>query len=231
MRPFIYFITKNSIRIFARLLLRLKAVGLEHVPRTGPLLFAPNHVSYLDIPMLAAVIPRPLHFVGKSSLFRGLFSGWFYRSLNGIPLEYGKGSRGALMEAVRRLKEGHCVVIYPEGARSLTGRLQEPKAGIGMLAAMSGAKVIPVYVDGTDKALPVGSGWIRFHPVVVYLGEPMDFSARAADSTHKDLYSEISREIMDRISGLEARAKAKAAVSERAEGRPAPAGQNPSRHD
>ena len=204
----LYAIAQILIKFLGKLLLRLRVIGAEHVPETGPVLFAPNHVSYLDIPMLGAAVNRPLHFMGKPSLFQGRFVGRLYRALNGFPLERGPASRVGLMEAVRRLKAGRCVVMYPEGGRSLSGRLQNPMPGIGMVAALSGAKVIPVYVDGTDKVLPVGARWIRIHPVTVLIGEPLDFTEQIRQGNGKALYLQISRTVMEQIIKLEARAKA-----------------------
>ena len=203
----IYTVIQKILRIIGRLFFRLRVIGAEQIPGTGAVLFAPNHVSYLDIPMMGAMVPRPLHFMGRTSLFRGRLVGWVYRRLNGFPLERGPASREGLMEAVKRLKQGHCVVMYPEGGRSDSGRLQRPLPGIGMVAAMSGAPVIPVYVSGTDKVLPVGSWRVRFHPVTVIVGESVDFKEQSSGLNGKDLYLEISRTVMERIAKLEGQAR------------------------
>jgi 1-acyl-sn-glycerol-3-phosphate acyltransferase len=110
------------------------------------------------------------------------------------------------MEAVNRLKQGHCVAIYPEGGRSSSGRLQKPMPGIGMIVTLSGAKVIPAYVAGTDKVLPVGARMIRIHPVTVYIGEPIDFTDQIRKGDGKELYLRIGRTVMERITRLEAQA-------------------------
>ena len=203
----LYAIARGLIRFLARLLFRPRVIGDRHISKTGPVLFAPNHVSYLDIPILGAMIERPLHFMGKASLFHGRLGGWLYRRLNGFPLERGPASRIGLMEAVRRLRDGHWVVMYPEGGRSLSGQLQRPMPGIGMIVALSGATVIPVYVAGTDKALPVGARWIRVHPVTVLIGDPLDFTEQIRQGNGKALYLQISRTIMEQIIKLETRAK------------------------
>jgi 1-acyl-sn-glycerol-3-phosphate acyltransferase len=202
----VYAISHALVKTMGRLLMRLRIEGADHLPPSGPVLIAPNHVSYLDIPLLGAMIDRPLHFMGKSSLFRGRWVGRLYRMLNGFPIERGSRSRIGLSEAVNRLKRGCCVVMYPEGGRSLSGRLQEPMPGIGMIVAQSGATVVPAYVAGTDKVLPVGAWLIRFHPVTVFLGEPIDFSEQIRKGNGKELYIQISRTVMEAISKLEVRA-------------------------
>lgn len=201
----LYAMAHAILRILGRFLFRLRIIGAEHIPKTGPVLIAPNHVSYLDIPLLGVMIARPLHFMGKPSLFRG-WVGRLYRALNGFPIERGSRARNGLMEAVNRLKQGHCVAMYPEGGRSLNGRLQEPMPGIGMIIAQSGAKVIPAYVAGTDKVLPVGAWMIRLHPVTVFIGEPIDFTEQIKKGEGKELYLQISRTVMERIARLEAEA-------------------------
>lgn len=103
------------------------------------------------------------------------------------------------------------MVMYPEGGRSITGGLQSPMPGIGMIVAMSGAKVVPVYVEGTDKVLPVGAWMIRIHPVTVFIGEPLDFSEQIRQYNGKNLYLQISRTVMEQIMKLEAQATGKAA--------------------
>jgi len=202
----LYAILHLFLRLLGRLLFRVRVIGADHIPKTGPVLVAPNHVSYLDIPLLGVMINRPLHFMGKASLFRGRWVGWLYRTLNGFPIERGSRSRIGLMEAVDRLKEGHCVAMYPEGGRSLDGRLQEPKPGIGMIVALSGAKVVPAYVAGTDKVLPVGAWRVHLHPVTVYIGEPIDFTSQLNKGDGKELYLQISRTVMEKIARLEAQA-------------------------
>ncbi|MBI3995597.1 MAG: 1-acyl-sn-glycerol-3-phosphate acyltransferase [Nitrospirae bacterium] len=201
----LYAIAHALLKVVGRLLFRVRIIGAEHVPKTGPVLIAPNHVSYLDIPLLGIMIDRPLHFMGKPSLFRG-WVGRLYRALNGFPIERGPRSRNGLMEAVSRLKQGHCVAMYPEGGRSLSGRLQKPMPGVGLIVAQSGVKVIPAYVAGTDKVLPVGAWMIRIHPVTVYIGEPIDFTDQIQKGDGKELYLRISRAIMEQIVKLKAQA-------------------------
>jgi 1-acyl-sn-glycerol-3-phosphate acyltransferase len=203
----LYAIAHALLKIAGRVLFRLRIVGGEHIPKSGPVLIAPNHVSYLDIPLLGVMIDRPLHFMGKASLFRGRWIGRLYRMLNGFPIERGPRSRIGLLEAVDRLKQGHCVAMYLEGGRSMNGRLQQPMPGIGMIVALSGAKVVPAYVSGTDKVLPVGAWRIRFHPVTIYIGEPVDFTDQIRNKDGKELYLRISRTIMERITRLEAQAR------------------------
>lgn len=202
-----YTIIKPVFFIIARVFFRFKVFGEENIPRDGGIIIASNHISYLDIPFLGCGIKRRVDFIGKSELFRNRIIGWIFKKLGAFPIKRDKIDRDTISEALTRLREGRVVVIYPEGTRSKDGRLSEPKAGIGMVVAISGARVIPSFIMGTDRVLPRGARWIRFNPVKLYLGSPLDFSSSISLKKGRGLYTEISKEIMRGIEELEIKAK------------------------
>ena len=192
------------VRAGARLLFRLQVSGQDHIPRTGGVLIAANHSSYLDIPILGCALPRQASFIGRMDLFSGIV-GTILRYLGWIPIRRERVDRKAFDEAVARLKAGRVVVIYPEGTRSPDGRLQPGKPGIGMIAAAAGCPVVPALLEGTYEALPPGASWIRVRPIRVTFGQPMDFSAELEidnEETKKVVYQQMSQEVMDRIAEL-----------------------------
>ena len=211
-----YTILRVIIGWWARWYLRLEVIGREHVPSSGGLLVACNHVSYLDIPMLACALGRRADFMGKLELFRAPVIGWIYRWLGGFPVRRGGVSKEALHEAARRLRAGRVVVIYPEGQINETGGPLPPKPGVGMIVARSGVPVLPTYVVGTDEAMPRGQWWIRPRPVKVLIGRPLLFEPhRHDDGTHpdageltgmrerqRDRYLEIGQRVMQEIDAL-----------------------------
>jgi 1-acyl-sn-glycerol-3-phosphate acyltransferase len=136
-------------------------------------------------------------------LFAG-FVGIILRYLGWIPIRRGQVDRKAFDEAVRRLKAGQVVVIYPEGSRTEDGQLQPGKPGIGIMAATAGCPVVPALLEGTYEALPPGAKWIRLRPIRVAFGKPMDFSVLETESEDKKkvVYQQMSQEIMDRIAEL-----------------------------
>ncbi len=186
----------------ARLLFRLRTIGLEGVPKQGGLLIAANHASYLDIPFLGCVLPRKLSFLGRQDLFPvpGLYG--LLKWLGWIPIRQDRFDRGGFGRAIELIRRGDAVVIYPEGGRSLDGRLRPGKPGIGVIVAETGCRVLPVYIDGTYQVLPVGARWPRLHPVRIVLGEPLDFSKDATQCSGKDFYRHVSRTVMARIAEL-----------------------------
>src|SRR5207247_9729674 len=104
--------------------------------------------------------------------------------------------------AVTLIKEGKVVVIFPEGSRSLDGRLQSPKPGIGVIVAQTGCPVVPAYLKGTYDVLPSGTMWPRFRPVSVLYGDSLTFSRSGEDGEAKQFYQEAGRAAMDRIASL-----------------------------
>src|SRR5947208_6374808 len=170
------------VRTGARLLFRLQVSGQDHIPRTGCVLIAANHASSLDIPILGCALPRQASFFGRMDLFSGIV-GTILRYLGWIPIRRERVDRKAFDEAVRRLKAGHVVVIYPEGSRSSDGRLQPGKPGIGMIAAAAGCPVVPALLEGTYEALPPGASWIRVRPIRQDVGQPIDFAAATDTQT------------------------------------------------
>jgi 1-acyl-sn-glycerol-3-phosphate acyltransferase len=200
-----YRVVRLVIRWWARWYLRLEIVGQEHVPVSGGVLVAGNHVSYLDIPMLACALDRPADFMGKRELFRHPVVGWCYRRLGAIPIRRGGVTKDALAEAARRLQAGRVVVIYPEGKISETGDLLPPKLGIGLVVERAAVPVVPVYMRGTDVAMPRGRRWIWPRPVKVFIGPPLVFRRQAADPAGADLrlwYEEVGAGVMQAIEAL-----------------------------
>ena len=186
---------------FGRLFLRYRTIGKEHIPRTGGVLFAANHASYSDIPLLGCGIPRRVAFLGRATLFPNRFFNWALRCLGWIPLKTDRIDRKAFGEAISLIKEGKPVVIFPEGTRSQDGHLKKGKPGIGVIVAETQCPVIPAYISGSRQVLPMGSSRLRFHPVTIHFGEPMDFSSSPGERP-RAYYEDVSTAVMTRIAEL-----------------------------
>ena len=185
-----------------RLFFRYRVSGREHIPRTGGVLVAANHASYLDIPFLACGIPRRVAFLGRHDLFPVPGLKWVLRRIAWIPIRLDRLDRKGFEAAIGLIEEGNVVAIYPEGGRTWDGSLRPGKLGIGFLVASTGCPVVPAYLAGTREVLPIGSKWIRLHPVRAIFGEPIDFTAASHRYTGKDLYRHVSRTVMSKIAEL-----------------------------
>jgi len=179
-------------------------VGADRVPREGRLLLAANHVSVLDPALIGAALPRELDFLAKTELFRIPGFGALIRRLNAHPVDRSGSDSTALRLALRLLGDGRAVLVFPEGTRGTEGRLGPARAGAGMLAALSEAPVVPVYVQGSGRALPRGAVVPRPARVTVTFGAP---PLRFARERGKAQYQEISDEIMAAIGRVKTEAE------------------------
>ena len=197
----LYAILKPLAFAVMRLAFGLRSRGAEHVPATGPVLLVANHASFLDPPLVGGASPRPLSFLAKAELFRiPLFGGLIHR-LNAHPLRREGGDAGALRTALRVLKNGGALLVFPEGTRGQEGILGPAKPGAGMLAVLGGAPVIPVYVRGSGRAWPRGRRFPRPANVTVTFGPPLAVTV-GGHASKKDDYEAVSRQMMSAIAGL-----------------------------
>lgn len=170
------------IVLWARILLALTGVrvtvtGGENVPRQGPVLFVANHRGAFDIPALQHAIPREFKWVAKKSLFSIPALGWSMTLAGFIPIDRqnAQAAYSSMEAAVERIKNGACVLIFPEGTRNSTDEPLLPfKRGSFLLAVKSGVPVVPVAIDGTRDILRKGGFMINPAPVRVRIGMPID---------------------------------------------------------
>ncbi|MBW8481946.1 lysophospholipid acyltransferase family protein [Actinomadura parmotrematis] len=193
-----------------RLLFRPRIEGLENVPLYGPLIVASNHLSFIDSFIIPLSVPRPVTYIAKAEYFeggglKGRFVRWFMTTLGHVPVQRGaqRSAMGALEQAVGILDNGGAFAIYPEGTRSRDGRLYRGRTGVGWLVLASGARVLPVGLQGTERIQPIGAGRPRFlgpRPTV-RIGPPMDF-AHLRDLPPAKARRAVTDEIVETIGTL-----------------------------
>jgi len=198
----LYSIAYVLVAIISRIYFRLHITGRENIPKEGGVIIASNHLSYLDIPLLGYSIGRRADYMGKRELFNIPIISSLFRTLGGFPIDRDKLDRTALKDAVKRLKSGRVIVVYPEGTRSRDSILQPGKPGVGIIVKMSGAKVVPAAIQGTDRAMPIGAWLIRPAKVTVKFGKPLDFNNLAKSGNEKEGVEMITKTIMESISTL-----------------------------
>jgi 1-acyl-sn-glycerol-3-phosphate acyltransferase len=152
--------------------------GTGHVPGAGPVVLASNHLSNLDIVLLAAVSPRPVNYLGKRELAEQTAIGPLLVQLGMVAVDRGSGDRDALGQIAAVLRAGEVVGIFPEGTRSPDGALHRFRSGAGRLAALSQAPVVPVAFTGTADWWPRRQKPQARRPepgeITVRFGPPMD---------------------------------------------------------
>lgn len=197
------------IRCLCRLYFNWEVRGTAHVPASGPILLAANHLSYLDPPLIGAALDREVHFLARKSLFDGRCLARIITHLNALPIDRDGGGGAGLRNVLEYLDRNVALILFPEGTRSPDGRLQIPKPGIGLTVVRSGVPVFPVHIHGTFQAL--GKRHILPRPckVRIHFGPqvPLDDlldAAHTADHTRlKVLYQEIADRIVEAIRTLE----------------------------
>ena len=150
--------------------------GLEFLKPERSYVFAANHQSQFDIPVLGVVLPFQIRWLAKESLFRIPFFGWALRATGYIPIDRSNPRRGlkSLEAAAQKVKEGFSVVIFPEGTRSPDGRLLPFKTGGFVLAIKSGQPVVPIAICGTRQIMPRGRLWVTPGKVRVKIHQPIE---------------------------------------------------------
>lgn len=180
-------LARATLAPFGRALFRPTIIGRENVPARGPVIIASNHLSFADSIVITLVAPRSVSFLAKASYFtgsgmRGRLSKAFFSGVGAIPVEResAAAAQDALDAGLSVLESGDAFSIYPEGTRSLDGRLYRGRTGVAWLALTSGAPVVPVALTGTENLQPVGSSVPRLAKVTVQFGEPLDLSAHGS---------------------------------------------------
>jgi 1-acyl-sn-glycerol-3-phosphate acyltransferase len=171
--PVIYRVLRSLLVPFFLVYLRMERIGREHLPRTGPLLLASNHRSFLDPFLIGTMVKRPVYYMAKRELFEKRWQAWILNALGAFPVDRGAGDGDAMATARAILERGDCVVVFPEGTRMRHCPLGQPRRGVGRLALETGAPVAPVAVIGSDE---VRRGWrIRPRKVRLRVGRPLHY--------------------------------------------------------
>ncbi len=169
----IYGFVRVTFQAFFWVYFRMQRIGLEHVPRRGPVIIAANHRSFLDPFVIACMARRPMYYVAKQEIFKNPVIAWLLSALGAFPVRRGAADADMITTAKAILARGDIVLIFPEGTRTRPGALGSPRRGVGRLALETGAPVVPVAVIGTEA---IRRGWrIRPHRVRIRAGRALRF--------------------------------------------------------
>jgi cytidylate kinase len=198
----IYWLGWMSFGAAYRTLFGLRVIGNENLIKAGPVLIASNHQSFLDPPLIGNLYKTEMVYFARKTLFKG-FGKWLYPQWNAIPIDQEKPDTSSMKAAIRKLKEGWRVLVFPEGQRTLNGEINEAAPGIGMIAAKAGVPIQPVRIFGADKALPRGSGKISLARITVKVGPPILLTPEEFKAySNKEGYLALTDRIMAAIKAL-----------------------------
>lgn len=197
---FWYLLGYSLSKSIAKTFFSYRVIGAENIIEDGPCIIAANHCSFLDPPLVGVACRRAVHYLARKTLLDWPVLGPIFPQLNVIPVDQQNADRSALMGAIRVVRDGGAVLIFPEGTRSPDGSLQSAQPGIGMIAAKTGAPVLPARITGSFEAFPrsdTGRG-LRLHPVNVSFGPPLRFE----QGSRREDYQKIGDAVMRAITAL-----------------------------
>jgi 1-acyl-sn-glycerol-3-phosphate acyltransferase len=197
-----YSAVRNFARFWFGLLTGWRITGTEHVPQSGGLIVAANHISFWDPPLIGAALPREMHYLAKEELFRGPLLGPLVRSLNAIPIRRGMADLSGLSKAIDALKAGGALIVFPEGSRMRDGRLHPARPGVGLIAVNTDVPIVPCYVSGSNQQR---RWWGRRVRVQIRLGPARswrDYADTVDLTPGRALYQSVGDGVMRAIAAL-----------------------------
>jgi 1-acyl-sn-glycerol-3-phosphate acyltransferase len=195
----VYFITKAIARGLLQVLFGFRVEGAQKIPREGPVVIASNHISIMDPAVMLVACPRVVSYMSRDDVFRYPLLSWLLPRLYAIPVSRGAGDLGAIRTAIRTLKSGGAVGIFPEGRRSRTGAIEPFKTGAAAIALRTNAPIVPAAIIGSDKAWPVGKGPRLRRAVRVVFGEPITLPLGKTD---RQTLEEVTRQLEAAVTAL-----------------------------
>jgi 1-acyl-sn-glycerol-3-phosphate acyltransferase len=206
---FYWFLKSLVLGPFVMSVFRPYVRGAENVPAKGAVIYASNHLSFIDSVFLPIVVDRPISFLAKSDYFtgkgiKGAFLRWFFFAIHQLPIDRsgGKASEASLNSGLEHLANGGQLGIYPEGTRSPDGRMYRGRTGVARMILESRVTVVPVAMIDTEKVMPTGSKIPKVRRVGIIFGEPLDFTRFDGLESDRFVLRSITDEIMYELSRL-----------------------------
>lgn len=188
--------TRFIFRLIFGLMFRPKIIGVENLPASGGFILSANHVSNWDPPILATFIDREVCYMAKEELFKNPIFAATIRALHVFPVKRGAADKNAIKNAVKILKSGECLGLFPEGTRSKTGKIGKAESGVSLIASMTKVPIIPAALVNTNK---IFSAETKFPRLAIVYGKPMTFSGNSKD---KDELANFAQDIMAEVAKL-----------------------------
>lgn len=193
----LYEFFKRLLRLFLLVYHRIRVDGIEQLPEQGPYIIVGNHVSYLDPFYIGAQLEDRIYFMAKAEAFENPILRIFLRFFGAFPVNRERPEPQTLRTAIQHLKQGRVVGIFPEGKIRGDNLFDDMKHGASYLAVKTNVPLIPVFLDGTEKALPMEKWWIRPATVTIRFGKPiMPPTTGSAKERQFQLTTQLQQELL-----------------------------------
>lgn len=192
MNAFVRYVTMGVYKLFYNFHIE----GAENIPQDRALVIASNHRSYADPVILTMPMKKPVTYMAKEELFKNKLFGWFITKLGAFPVKRGTGDMQVIDDAVAILNSGRHLVIFPEGTRSKDGKVGKGKTGVAMIAAKSGADVLPCGIIFEGEKLHFRS------KLILKFGKVIPASEIAIEDASPKALKEVKKRIMGEITKL-----------------------------
>jgi 1-acyl-sn-glycerol-3-phosphate acyltransferase len=200
---FWYLLGYSLSKALAKTFFNYRVIGAENMIEEGPCIIAANHCSFFDPPLVGVACKRAIHYLARKSLLEWPILGPIFPDLNVIPVDRKNADRSALMGAIRVVKNGGAVLIFPEGTRSPDGNLQPAQPGLGMIVAKTGAPVVPVRIHGSYTVFSRTAKFPRRGNVAMSIGPALTFGRTNEQTVQlRDFYQSTSETVMRTIAAL-----------------------------
>lgn len=183
-----------------------KINGLENIPKDKGFIVSANHASYIDHLILSSIIVtqvgEKIYYLAKKEHFQTFFQRLWHENVGAVPIDRQAGGKGALRIAIKYLKNNKVMVVYPEGTRTLTGKLQRARTGVARLALAAKVPVLPVGLIGTFEIMPKGQNYPNLKRATVNIGKLMYFDKYYGKENDKKTIRLVTTKVMKEIAGL-----------------------------
>ncbi len=187
---------RRFLQLVAVLAYRVRVSGYENIPMEGGVLVVSNHQSHLDPPLVGIACPRQMRFVARETLFKFKPFGWYLKSVGSIPIDRDGIGLSGIKAALKLLKNGEMVLIFPEGTRTSDGNIAPFRPGFTALAVRSKAAILPVAIEGAFQAFPRNRKWPKLGRIRVHFGKPI-MPNEFASLDERELLAEVERRVRE----------------------------------
>jgi 1-acyl-sn-glycerol-3-phosphate acyltransferase len=201
MRPW-YWLAWSLSGTFFKSVCHAEIQGRDLLPKSN-FLAVSNHLSNLDPPLAGWALEREIYYLAKKTLWDNPTMGKLISSLNSIPVDQERPEMTSLKKIIKALREGHHAIIFPEGSRSMDGKMQPSLPGAGLVACKAQVPIVPMRIFGTFEALPPGRKNFVPSPIRVVIGNSFMPPSEKESKGDKEVYAKLAQRMMDEVAALE----------------------------